>query len=296
MRRLYSHFSNTIVSDRQRIGCEVETSFMHRLRAASLAETQAVFRKHMEATPKKWRVVQKKDTLITKLEDEAGNCLQYELGRQNIELSVAPHNHMRVIGATRRLLDKLYHVAYTEGLTPHFGPLCPSSEDTLLIAEKRDEMWLELDGRAALAPLAKISAVQFTFDVDPKDAIPCLNRLGKALPDFLVDYPQEAVWQKYVRDSRAGYDPLRYGGPVLFESLEDYCTQLARHDVIQNGTLVPYKKATEIDIPLHVRSVWWHFRLRRNQNALCIEVRPLPRCHDDNLANALCSTLDRMLG
>lgn len=70
---------------------------------------------------------------------------------------------------------------------------------------------------------------------------------------------------------------MRYGGPLFFKDIEDYCAQLAKHDVVVDSKLIPLNQVIDLDIPLYLRSIWWYFRLRRYGNTLCIEVRPLPR-------------------
>ena len=103
----------------------------------------------------------------------------------------------------------------------------------------------------------------------------------------MVDYPQDTVWKKYVADSSAGYLPNRYGGPLTFESLKDYCKALVRHNVVQGTRLVPFVNVDNLDIPLYLRSIWWYFRLKRYKDALCIEVRPMARLADEQIKNQL---------
>lgn len=98
---------------------------------------------------------------------------------------------------------------------------------------------------------------------------------------FMVDYPQDAVWKRYIADSSAGYRSDRYGGPLTFESLEDYCLALTRHDVVQGVRLVQFSNVSELDVSLYIRSIWWYFTLKRYGNALCIEVRPMARRVDE---------------
>lgn len=39
----------------------------------------------------------------------------------------------------------------------------------------------------------------------------------------------------------------------------------------------------DLNVPLYLRSIWWYFRLKRYGNALCIEVRPMPRRDDEDI-------------
>ncbi|OHB18647.1 MAG: hypothetical protein A2666_04605 [Parcubacteria group bacterium RIFCSPHIGHO2_01_FULL_47_10b] len=114
-----------------------------------------------------------------------------------------------------------------------------------------------------------------------------LNKFGKEVGSFLADFPQDTVWKRYIVDSSAKYLSNRYGGPLAFESLEDYCQALARHDVVQGAHLVPFQDVSNLDIPLYLRSIWWHFRLKRYGNALCIEVRPMARRGDEQFERQL---------
>ncbi|HCQ31735.1 TPA: hypothetical protein DIU27_05170, partial [Candidatus Collierbacteria bacterium] len=125
------------------------------------------------------------------------------------------------------------------------------------------------------------SSVQFTISVSPNDAINILNGLGSNLDKFLLNYPQDLVWKQYIASSQANYRSDRYGGPLIFANLDNYCELLGRNNVIQGTQLIPLSQVTELDIPLYLRSIWWHFRLKRYGNSLCIEVRPLPRLNDN---------------
>ena len=49
----------------------------------------------------------------------------------------------------------------------------------------------------------------------------------------------------------------------------------------------PQQDITNLDIPLYLRSIWWYFRLRRYDDTLCIEVRPLGRWSDDKFAEQM---------
>lgn len=279
MNRLRQYFVDGVSSDTSSmIGMEVETSFVtFDGRPASLQQSQGIFR---ELATDGWSVRCRKGAFVTEIVDGGGNRLLYELGRQNIELSTAPARHSQIVYRARAVLERLYIAARVHGLQPHFVPILDTTEDLLVIPDERDATWLALDGRAALAPLASISAVQFTVGISVEQAIPVLNRLGESIGSFLADYPQDQIWRRYIRDSLAGYDPQRYGGPLRFADFEGYCQELSRQAVIQDSVLVPFQNAASLDIPLYLRSIWWYFRLRRYGDQLCIEVRPLPRRGD----------------
>lgn len=293
--KLVAYFSEGIQNPSQRkVGMEVETSFVTK---EGNPISEAISQKILFSLLKKdtISIITRQGERITELESEGGDRYLYELGRQNIELSSSPqHDTQYLLGGVQRKLQGLYQCAREYGAYPLQAPILKTEEDLLMVPDDRDATWIQLDGRAALKPLATISAVQFTIDVTPKEAIPVLNRLGGMAQDFLADYPQDKVWRTYVGDSLAGYRFDRYGGHVFFESLVDYCDKLALHDVVQKGTLIPYAKCQAVDIPLYLRSIWWYFRLKRYGSSLCIEVRPLPRREDELFEKQLKFVLDVM--
>ena len=280
MDRLLSYFCDGLEKPSGSVGAEIETPFMCGKEPASLSQSQKVFGTLVDQG---WNIRQKKGALLTAIADASGNTLLYELGRQNIELATAPTTASNLLASTKRILEQLYEVAAGHGLIPSFSPILDTEEDLLVIPDERDATWLALDGREALAPLARISAVQFTVEVSRERAVTCLNALGGRMSLFLADYPQDDVWREYIRKSLAGYQTLRYGGPLLFDGLEDYCEQLSMHEVVLGPRLVPFGQAELFDIPLFLRSIWWYFRLKRYGNRLCIEVRPLARRDDSRL-------------
>lgn len=291
--RLVRYFTRDIavVSERS-IGMEVETSFKDASgRPISRKQSQAIFR---ALSRRGWRVTGERGGYISSLTNAAGDNLAYELGRQNIEVSAAPTTAAVVIDAMRSTLNELYAVAEVEGAFPHFEPIIVADEDILAIPDERDATWLRLDGRVPLTHLATTSSVQFTVEVPASDAITILNRLGAHIGSFLADYPQESHWRRYIAESLANYDACRYGGPLWFANLEQYCRQLARQPVVTGERLVPYEQVTTLDVPLFLRSIWWYFRLRRYGSRLCIEVRPLPRRSDTYLEHQLNMVLEIM--
>lgn len=291
MKRLVGYFTKGICSRTlQTVGAEIETQFVDSNGIAIQTAISQQILAHM--TEHGWNVDCRKGNLITALVDPNGNKIFYELGRHNIEVATVALTPDSVIDVTQKCLDQLYESASHFGARPYFAPILEGDEDLLVIPDERDAIWLQLDGRDVLAPLARTSAVQFTFSVAPDDALPILNKFGNRIDSFLVNYPQDAVWKKYVADSSAGYLPNRYGGPLTFESLTDYCQSLARHNVVQGPRLVPLAGINDLDISLFLRSIWWYFRLKRYNNALCIEVRPLPRMADDCIPKQLQAVLD----
>lgn len=286
MQKLISYFTDGISSKTlQTIGAEVETQFVDKDGKAVQTQTSQKMLRHLAENG--WEVDCHKGNLITTLVDQNGNKIFYELGRHNIEISTMASTPVFVLDVTRKCLAQLYESARRFSAQPFFAPILSEEEDLLIIPDERDAIWLELDGRDALAPLARTSSIQFTISVSPQDNIKILNKFGEKVDSFLADFPQDTIWKQYIVDSSAKYLPDRYGGPLVFESLNDYCQALARHDVVQGTRLVPYHDISDLEVSLYLRSIWWHFRLKRYDNALCIEIRPMARRADEQFQHQL---------
>lgn len=286
MQKLISYFTDGIVSQTlQSVGAEVETQFVDKDGRAIQTSTSQQMLGYLAENG--WQIESRKGDLITTLTDQDGNKIFYELGRHNIEVSTAASTPTNVLNVANECLAQLYQAGVLVGAEPYLAPILHGDEDLLVIPDERDAIWLELDGRDALAPLARTSSVQFTISVSPAAAIKILNRFGERINSFLADFPQDAVWKQYIASSAAKYLANRYGGPLVFESLADYCQALTRHDVIQGARLVAFSAVSNMDISLYLRSIWWHFRLKRYGNSLCIEVRPMARRADEQFSRQL---------
>lgn len=296
--KLLAYFSQSNPVATNVIGAEIETSFVDSTgRPISVAVSQSIM--HSLVCVSGWSAVSTKGTdgsFIASVQSPAGDLLSYELGCQNLELATVPFVRSELVGHTLRQLADVYQAASANGALPFHGPILDTDKDLLVLPDKRDATWLALDGRAALRPLTTISSVQFTIPVTVDTVIPILNRLLAARTTFLSEYPQDSIWHDYTRVSLAGYRANRYGGPDEFLSLEDYCEQLAQHDVVVGSKLRPIGTVADLDIPLFIRSVWWYFRLRRHGDQLCIEVRPLARGNDQAIAGQLEQVLDIAYG
>lgn len=277
----------------QRIGTEIETFFLgDDGTPISIAQSQAIMQ-NLRASG--WVIAGDKDGMITAMR-MGTSLIQYELGYPNIELSVCPYDDKdQVITRAHYLLDDLYRAAEKCDAYPSQTPVYGQAGNYLALPDERDATWLELDGKQALSPLARISAVQFTIDVPFENAISVVNRLLAKQSLFLAKYPQDRIWREYIATSNAGYRSDRYGGPEAFDSIRHYCDELSKHALVMGSTLLPFEEAcieTEDEITLFLRSVWWFFRLRRYGNNLCVEVRPIPRRRDGMLAHQLQEVLD----
>lgn len=290
---LMKYFTEGVATDTATLstyGMEVETMFVTADGEPISTETsQRIF--GLLAQTSRWKVAEMRGALTTKLVNAEGDSLAYELGRHNIELSSRPIRDRAaragfvgdsaLLAAVRKMLGELYKVAKECEAFPRFEPVMPPSGNLLVIPDERDTTWLKLDGVDALNLLARTSAVQFTIPVTVESAISALNRLGASFTrEFLPDYPQDVLWRRYIAESRAKYHVLRYGGPLQFLDLADYCARLAEHDIVTPAGLVPFASLDGADITMFLRSVWWYFRLRRYGATLCIECRPLPRRDD----------------
>jgi len=268
------------------VGIEVETQFIDNAgHPITSFIADKIFRSSFSFwNDDPWNATAMNDMTITEMTRVHGDDkMLYELGRHNIELSFSPRARETAVDEALVVLKRLMVVAKGCGAYPFLGPVFESDENLLLIPDERDATWLALDGVKALNLLARTSSVQFTIDVRPEDAILLLNELGKNVGTFLPEYPQDALWKRYIAESPAGYRPDRYGGPLFFRNIENYCERLVEHDVVLNNKLIPHEEVISPNIPLFIRSVWWHFRLKRYGERLCIEIRPLPRGSNESI-------------
>jgi hypothetical protein len=216
--------------------------------------------------------------------------LKLELGRQKIELNVAPQATFEKEWAhVQAGLTWLYGVTKVYGAKPCFQPKFTWSGGLLYVQEERDALWVQLDGRNALEHLCRCSSVQFTVNVNPQDAIIILNALQRCLLLRAEYSSNDRLWRRYLAESKANYLPLRYGGPASFKSIDDYVDKLVEHDVIMHKgkpTRLQPQNIPDLDINLYLRSVWWHYRLRRYGDSLCIELRTFPRKCDKDIPKA----------
>lgn len=261
------------------IGAEIETDFVQEDTGDAITTTQAA-------------------TILATTERRPLGCQQkLELGRQKIEISVGPHSSASLmLEATQEGLAWLYEVAHSVGARPVFQPDWgwDLAEQLLWVQEERDEIWVALDGQPALEHLCRCSSVQFTVAVHPSEAICVINRLWKA-EVHTVDYKtNDQQWRKYITASRAGYRSDRYGGPAGFKSIDDYVAQLSKHKVVMHqgqsvsATVDDMVRAAGVNfnIELFLRSIWWHYRLRRYGDTLVVEIRPIGRRTDDQIPEA----------
>ncbi len=220
-----------------------------------------------------------------------------ELGRQKIELAISPANDTsQALIMTREALEWLYGVAVKHGAQPLFVPEIDYKHSELLyVQEERDSVWVDLDGKQALEHLCRCSSVQFTIDVNPVDAIELINKLWIANLHELDYAENNRRWKLYIAESLAGYRTNRYAGPQGFVDIEHYTVELAKNNVVMHAGMPCNQPITQVkkpNIDLFLRSVWWHYRLRRYGNTLTLEIRPFARRNDDDIETKLNRVLE----
>ena len=116
------------------------------------------------------------------------------------------------------------------------------------------EIWTETHGANMIAALLKNHGVEI-----------------HAANGYLID--------QFLRDGTNRRED-RYGGPRRFKDLADYVDQIKKHNVVMHQGQpcnLPFDDVDSPDIELFLRSVWWHYRLRRYGDQLTVEIRPFGR-------------------
>ncbi len=175
-----------------------------------------------------------------------------------------------------------------------------SNENTLLLADERDRLFAQLDGKA-LIELAHIASVHVNVEcASTTEAFQWIN----GLEDLYAKegWPRQEskqAWRRFLIGSRAGYEPGRFGQPP--KDFEDYCHRLSGYRVFVDGyndRLIavdppkPFEFIEDANIELFLRSVWWLSRLRVRNESLVLEIRPIPRQGDAATRNSVMTVLD----
>lgn len=269
MNRLLAHFTNTKpTTSGEWIGLEIETILTM---ASGEPISQGVSRAIRTYT----------------MGRPAGCVHSIDLSRATFELAVGPcQTWGELLELAHKSLHWLYAVAARFGAVPFFGPELDWSRPLVdVTSDPRDQVWVQLDGQAALEHLT-CASVQFNVDVSQAGAVPIINELW-ARRIHEVDFGSNDVrWRRYIAESRAAYHPIRYAGPSWFADLADYARQLSGLPVVMHqgniARLDPLGPES-IDIELFLRSVWWHYRLRVRRGKLVLEIRPFARRSDECL-------------
>jgi hypothetical protein len=216
--------------------------------------------------------------------------LKLELGAHNLELNIRPQKDFESLWPkVQESLGWLYALCAEHGFYPAHepAPLFSYRGNLLLVADERDELWVGIDGRKALEYLCRCSSVQFTIDVAPSEATEIINKLWE-FEVHKLDYSQnDILWRNYINHSSYDYRQDRYAGPAGFDSLYHYAYELHLHDVVMHQckprTATCVRDVSNLDIDLFLRSVWWHYRLRRYGSTLALEIRPFARRTDEDI-------------
>lgn len=221
----------------------------------------------------------------------AGCDHKLEVSRAKFELVVAPQRRDdTLLTLACDGLQWLYRVAARWGLRPRFSPEFESPERLLLVTNERNAQWLDIDGPLAVEELCRCSSVQFTIDVHPADAISCVNALWRTQLHTFDYAPNTRRWNAFIASSLAAHSRDRFGGPPGFADLSEYVARLNDQPVlIHRGqrTRLRASELRDLDVDQYLKSVWWHYRLRRFGETLALEVRPTARRGDEDLAAQL---------
>ena len=296
MQRLKKYFCTAEITPKEQrtLGLEIETLFTSDNQPISLETSQAIMSELIKNFS--WDKKAETNNIITNVEKGGFNII-YELGWNSFELISPPFllsELGKLIAKYKQRLQELYSCARAYGAEPIFQPSDGFHNNTLIIPDKRDEIWLELDG-PVLKELGHIASVHYNLSLESIEEgmklIKKINNLYK-----ILDIPPLSVrlaWQKYIKESRAGYEKNRYAPPP--ETFNAYCQNLSELKVVMNrsgGKLLrikptPFYQLNKVDIELFLRSVWWWTRLRKRNKKLVLEIRGFPRVTDKQIEKDL---------
>lgn len=289
MERLKSYFSTakTVSTSGRQVGIEVENLLVDQNDGLPISEetSQAIF--GYLANSIGWQVEEIRNGKKVRLK-RGGFSLYYELGWNNFELVSPPYG----IGDERLFSDSQSYLLEIVAASSNFGTLVTglswdgSVLNTLMIPDRRDEIWLELDGEA-LFGLGHIAAIHYNLDLLSVEE--GMSFIVKLLPFFeKMGWPpreNRAIWEDYLKNSKASYQSGRYGPPP--SDFDEYCCRLGEYKVVMNlmngGSLeiarpaVPFVECQNPNIDMFLRSVWWWMRLRVRGGKLVLEIRDVPR-------------------
>lgn len=288
MKRLKKYFENANVCrpNERKADIETESLFVDIKSEKPISLDQS--RNIMEnLTNTGYGVSEKKNGQIAKVEKN-GVIIFYELGWNNFEIITPPVSLKQIdalIDINNKALEDLRLSGRFAGAKMLNSSWDGSLSNTLAIPDKRDEIWLDLDG-PSLYGLGHIASIHYSIDLisieEGMGWIKILNGYFKK-----TGWPPKdnfSIWKNYINGSYAKYEKNRYGQPP--DNFEIYCKRLASYKVVMNrsgGALsianppLPFSKTKDIDIDLFLRSVWWWSRLRVRSGNLALEIRDIPR-------------------
>jgi hypothetical protein len=239
-------------------------------------------------------------------QEDAGRGLQLEVTRDGyglsfdtswnlLELTTPP---VRVSEAddlfetVLAILDRIRAVGQDLGAVPVRRHFDGDTTDTLLIASQQARLHLQIDGRAR-RHLGHIAAVHYNIDLCSVDEGLAWQRPLASLFDRQGWPPRESRdgWHAFVSSSAARYEQHRYGPAP--DRLEVYLRDLAEMTVYLDSSgdgwrrVVPHHafgQQAVLDVEAFLGSVWWWSRLRKKDDRLVVEIRPVPRSNDAGIA------------
>jgi hypothetical protein len=243
-----------------------------------------------------WNKNTETNKIITNIEKDGFNII-YELGWNLFELISPPYllsERKKLIQNCEEKLQELYQCADKYGAKPIFEPFDGFYNNTLIIPDKRDKIWLELDG-PVLKELGHIASIHYNLSLssiaEGMELIKKINKLYQKL-----NIPPKSVrraWRKYIKNSWAKYEPDRYAAPP--ETFSQYCRKLSLFKVVMNKQgdelirekSIAFSALSTVNIDLFLRSVWWWTRLRKRNGKLILEIRGFPRQSDKKIRDNL---------
>jgi hypothetical protein len=290
MEKLISYFKQGRPAEagRRTVGVEIETLFVDaNLKPISLVAAQSIWRRLVDDWG--WTIVEQKAGMLVELEKQ-GFRLIYELSWNNFELTTPPaltSNYSDLFRSIGLRMAELALAAESFGVKPLIKRWDSSRDNTLILPDRRDEIWVKLDGLEPLCLLGHTSCIHFNLDLQSIEeglrfmAVLKIKYLELGWPALSNGW----AWREYLETSRAGYESDRYGWPPA-GSLLDYCRKLSSFKVVMDKTgddlaivdpALEFSQVANPDINLFLRSVWWIFRLRVRGGKLVLEIRDVPR-------------------
>ncbi len=290
MQRLIDYFQNGRLADDQNrsFGVEVETLFVDAgNRPISLATSQAIWRSLVEDFG--WEATETRKGKLVELVKNDFHLI-YELGRHNFEITTPAElvsDCGQLFRAYRMIETEIFLAASSCGARPLLKGWDGFRNNTLILPDRRDEIWVELDGLKPLSLLSHTACIHFNLDLcSVEEGWEFMAKLKEKYQQ--LGWPKRSngwAWREYLKTSRANYESGRYGWPPA-KSLGGYCRKLSTFRLVMNkraGRLsvanpaMPFTQTLDPDINLFLRSVWWIFRLRVRGGRLVLEIRDVPR-------------------
>lgn len=292
MERLKRYFEKAkgCLSVERKVGLEVETMLVDEKGGPiNLQQASAIYDTFVK---RGWQTTVRIGEWLRKVERD-GWLWKPETGWHNFEL-VTPGFLLRDNSWQASLIRELHffnEIAGSVDAHPIYQSTLESKENVLV----EGNMWVELDGVEALTLMAHSSSIHFTIDlVDLEEGFAIIKSVNQSSE---VLHPRANLdnWQRYV--DMSPYDHRGCIGPAP-ENFADYIRTLSGLRVAARlgpeGERIALKNScsfaqvqemqTDTEINTFLRSIFWTSRLRVYQGKLlCLELRNLARCPDDEI-------------